>query len=70
MKTNVLLKKNMWGLLGVLFGLIFWIGAILLIVFGSLAIHYGSYKNLSKGWGIVLVVIGVVLLIGGIPCMA
>ncbi len=47
--------------------LIVWIGAILMVGFGSAAIHNGFYKKLSKGGGIALVVIGILILLGAIP---
>ncbi len=47
-------------------GLLLFVGAALMIIFGSLAIHRGSFGKLTKGWGIFLVVVGVIILLCGI----
>lgn len=53
----------LWWLLG----LLLMVGAILMIVFGSLAVKNNGWGALNRTGGIVLIVIGVVLLIASLP---
>jgi ABC-type nickel/cobalt efflux system permease component RcnA len=41
------------------------LGAVAMIVCGSLAIAWDGLGSLTKTWGIVVLVIGILLLIGG-----